>query len=300
MTDLGTTGQPLYDDALLERLRTALIEHFSPGERPDAVDFRITEEHDEIEGLAWAGDGALLVFGPHTVAAGDLTGAVGDELDDVSDFHAPRFGDTLVIALSPDFVPEQKNDDGEPPAFDPQDPQPALTAYDDKILDGIERALNTVRIQRTQTALTHAVVAALPAIAEEEPLASNAPVARVVFRTLWDENGTHFSELASAHHADGAVTPDLDFEGFADEQLDHLTELLRPMDGEQLIASLPGVTMLVEPCTVCDDTNCRNKGGSAFATCAVCPEAYSVEHCAHPRSDCSGFALLPASTPLST
>jgi hypothetical protein len=299
LTDLRADAQPHYADPLLEGLRTALLAHFEGAGRPDAVDFRITEEHDDIEGLAWAGDGALLVYGSRTVAADDLTEAVGDELDTLSVCRAPRFGDTLVIALSPGFVPAPKDagdDESQPPGFDPEDPQPALAAYADATLDRIERALHTVRLERTQEALTRAALAALVELAAEEPFASTAPVGRIVFRTGWhEEDGTHFTTLASAHHADGTATCDLDFEGFADEQLGDLTELMRPLDGETLIVTVPGVTMLVEPCTVCDDKDCADKG-HPFMRCARCPEPFTVEHYAHPRTGCPGFAPQPAPT----
>jgi hypothetical protein len=301
LTDPRADAQPLYADPLLESLRTALLEHFEDAGRPDAVDFRITEEHDDIEGLAWAGDGALLLHGSLTVAADDLTEAVGDELDTLSLDRAPRFGDTLVIVLSPGFVPapqDAADDESQSPALDPQDPQPALAEYTDATLDRIERALHTVRLGRTQEALTRAALAALVELADEEPLVSTAPVGRIVFRTRWnEEDGTHFTTLASAHHADGTATPDLDFEGFADEQLGDLSDLMWPNDGETLIVTLPGVTMLVEPCTVCDDKDCADKGGHPFMTCARCPEPFTVEHHAHPRTGCPGFAPLPARTP---
>ncbi|WP_274036569.1 hypothetical protein [Streptomyces sp. MMBL 11-1] len=290
MTDLNTT----VGETQLAALRTALTAHFPATERPDAVDFRITEEHDEFEGLAWAADGALLVFGPRTVPAADLSDVIGDELDDITAFRAPRFGDTLVVALTPGFEPEREKAEACPPVFDPQDPEPALAAYDDETLLRIETALNRVRVLRTQALLTEAVVAALPRLAEEEPLDSDAPVARVVFRTSWDEEGHHFCSLASAHHANGEVTRDLDFAEFLDEQLYALTELLLPNDGHQLLVLVPGVDLEVEPCTVCDDTKCTDKGGHPSATCAACPEPYSVGHWAHPASGCDGFALVPA------
>lgn len=290
MSDLNTT----MGETQLDALRTALTAHFPEAGRPDAVDFRITEEHDEIEGLAWAGDGALLVFGPRTVPAADLSDIVGDELDDITAFRAPRFGDTLVVALTPGFEPEQEKTEKGPPVFDPQDPEPALAAYDDETLLRIETALDQVRVRRTQTLLTEAVVAALPRLAEEEPLDSDAPVARVVFRTSWDEEGHRFCSLASAHHANGEVTGDLDFEEFVDEQLYTLTELLLPTDGHQLLVLVPGVDLEVEPCTVCDDTHCTVKGGSPSATCAACPGPFSVSHWEHPAAECDGFALVPA------
>ncbi|MFG3429606.1 hypothetical protein [Streptomyces californicus] len=290
MTDLNAT----VGETQLAALRTALTAHFPASERPDAVNFRITEEHDDIDGLAWAADGALLVFGPRTVPAADLSDIVGDELDDITAFRAPRFGDTLVVALTPGFEPDREKAEACPPVFDPQDPEPALAAYDDETLLGIETALDRVRVRRTQALLTEAVVAALPRLAEEEPLESAAPVARVVFRTSWDENGHHFCSVASAHHANGEVTRDLDFIEFVDEQLYALTELLLPTDGHQLLVLVPGVDLEVEPCTVCDDTSCRDKGGRPAATCAACPVPYSVRHWAHPAAECDGFALVPA------
>ncbi|WP_331750873.1 hypothetical protein OG215_36670 (plasmid) [Streptomyces globisporus] len=290
MTDLNTT----VGETQLDALRTALTAHFPATERPDAVDFRITEEHDGFEGPAWAADGALLVFGPRTAPAADLSDVVGDELDDVTAFRAPRFGDTLVVALTPGFEPEQEKAEACPPDFDPQDPEPALAAYDDETLLRIETALDRVRVRRTQTLLTEAVIAALPRLADEEPLDSDAPVARVVFRTSWDEEGHHFCSLASAHHADGEVTRELDFAEFVDEQLYALTELLLPTDQDHLVVLVPGVDLQVEPCTVCDDTRCADKGGRPSATCAACPDPFSVSHWAHPAAECDGFALVPA------
>ncbi|GLF98214.1 hypothetical protein [Streptomyces yaizuensis] len=305
MTDLSTTARPVYDDPLLENLRAALLAHFdAPGRRPDAVDFRITEEHDTIEGLAWAGDGALLLYGDRTVAAGDLTEAVGDDLDAYSLFRAPSFGDTLVIALSAGFVPapgasgeqEEAGTDGLP-AFDPQDAERLFASFDDRALDRIEQALTTERVERLHNALTVAVVAALPELAAEEPFESTAPVGRVVFGTEWDENGTHFSCEGTAQHTDGTVTRWLEFSGDAYDALSSLTDLTYPGEGDQCIVTVPGVTMLVDPCTVCNDKDCQFKEGHASVTCVVCPEPYSTEHAAHPLPGCPGFTPLSARPP---
>lgn len=60
MTDLNTT----VGETQLDALRTALTAHFPATERPDAVDFRITEEHDGFEGRPGPQTGPCSCSGP--------------------------------------------------------------------------------------------------------------------------------------------------------------------------------------------------------------------------------------------
>ena len=90
---------PTIPPCLLDDLREALENHFTREPvHPDVVDFRITEEDD---GLAWTTDGALLAYETRTEPAEDFAEGVGTELDAITDFRRPRFGDTLRIRLQP-------------------------------------------------------------------------------------------------------------------------------------------------------------------------------------------------------
>ncbi|MFF8786842.1 hypothetical protein [Streptomyces sp. NPDC015125] len=296
MTD--PSDQFMIPPSLLEDLRTALVRHFATADRlPDAVDFRITEEHPHLESLAWAGDGALLIYGSAKEPTDDLAEAVGDELDALSEFRASRFGDTLLVGLSAAYMPSPPDaaDDAPSRTFDPQSPYAFLDARDDTVLDRIETALYAVRRERTQRRFEETVVAALPQLAQEEWLDSASPVARVVFRALpgeWEE-GPRWPFLASAHHADGSVTIDLDFDEYIGDLLAPMDEWVPASEGEHMVVVVPGVALHVEPCVVCDDTACGDKSGHAFTTCAVCPEPYRLMHQAHPQPGCPGFSALP-------
>ncbi|MEV6681248.1 hypothetical protein AB0N09_30920 [Streptomyces erythrochromogenes] len=154
-----TTDRGVYPTALLDDLRTALIGHFTAqGAVPDAVDCRITEEHGHFDGLAWAADGAMLHTRGDTIAADDLSLAVGVVLDDLTELAAPGFGDTLVIILTPGYAPpttaEEQDEMVGPVAFDPADPAPFFDALADKALDACGRALLGVRTARLRQRLT--------------------------------------------------------------------------------------------------------------------------------------------------
>ncbi|MCY0924335.1 hypothetical protein OS965_40655 [Streptomyces sp. H27-G5] len=88
------------------------------------MEFRITEEHESFEGLAWAGDGALLYHGAKTVPAEDLTELVDDELENLTFHIAPRFSDALIVVLTPGYAPPVAADDQVEP--DSGRPQPVF------------------------------------------------------------------------------------------------------------------------------------------------------------------------------
>ncbi|MFE6272250.1 hypothetical protein ACFVQ9_26055 [Streptomyces goshikiensis] len=302
MTHAVTTEQSVYPPSMLEDLRAALVQHFTPsGAVPDAVDFRITEEHEHLEGLAWAGDGALLHTGDRTEPADDLTGAVGDELDDLTEFIAPRFGDTLIVALTPGYTPplsaedEEENAQEAPgPAFDPHSPRPFLLGLDNKVLLSIEFAVRAICHERAWKRLSEYAAEALPALREEEPFDSTSPVARVVFKASWDqENGDYWSPFADVHHVDGTVTEDVDLDDSSGQVEMALADLFPPDGDDLLIIDVPGVTAAVPQCAVCHEADCRHPDSQRFTTCAVCPRPFTATHSAHPRPGCPGFSVAP-------